>query len=314
MDKNKKMPVIIDCDPGTDDIFAIMMARNIDNFDVRAITAVAGNVTLENTAANALAVTAFVDWDVPVAKGADRPLCCELKTAAEIHGSNGMRGLTLPPTDKQLERELAWDIIYREAKAANGELVVIVLGPFTNVALAVMKYPELKTLIKRIVAMGGTFFSGNTTPASEFNIYVDPEAAEYILQSGIPVYLCPLDVTHKTYITAEEIERIGALGSPQAAFLANVTGLQKLNLNVYTKGRGVALHDPCAVLFASDESIFTYGKCTIGVETQGLITRGKTVCDLWSNIKSGRDNGYVVYDVDREAFIARVMELMSPYR
>ena len=312
MDKLKKIPVVIDCDPGTDDIFALMMARQIANLDVRAITAVAGNVTLENTRRNALRVAAFTDWDVPVAAGAERPLACRLVTAEEVHGANGMHGLSLPETDRTLSSLPAWDVIYNEAKKC-GELTLIAVGPFTNVALAIKKYPDLKQYVSCIVVMGGAFFSGNTTPATEFNVAADPEAAQIVMLSGIPVYMCPLELTHKAYITAEEIEQVRALGSPQAEFLAEVTHRAFPFVSRYSEGLGVPLHDPCAVLFAADDSLFTYEQCSIVVETRGLITRGRTVTDLWSDRQMGLNNGYMVHDIDRTAFIARVMELMGKY-
>ena len=307
-----KMPVVIDCDPGTDDIFALMLAKQLENLDVRAITAVAGNVELSHTSDNALRVAAFLGWDVPVAAGASKPLCGALHTAAEIHGSNGMLGLTLPEPDRGLDSRPAWDVIYEEAVRA-GKLTLIATGPFTNVAIAAQKYPDLGRYVERIVVMGGAFFAGNTTPATEFNVFVDPEATQAMLESGIPVYICPLDVTHKAYITPDEIARVAELGSEQAKFLADVTSRSMAAVGMYAAGRGVPLHDPCAVMFAADESLFTFDRCSAVCETRGRITRGMTVCDLWSDKKLGLNNAYVVHGVDRERFIGRIMELMARY-
>lgn len=310
---NKKIPVLIDCDPGVDDILALMLAYQSEKLDVRAVTVVAGNVELDRTLPNALKVTSLLGWDVPVAKGAEKPLCCELITAAEVHGKDGMLGVTIPDTDKQPVAEPAWDVIWNEAVKSNGELTIIAVGPFTNVALALIKHPELPKYVKRIVIMGGAIFGGNTTPAAEFNVLVDPEAAEIMLHSGIPVYLCPLDVTHKAYITPEESQAIGASDNEKKQFFAKMAGRGFNFVSIYSDGKGVPLHDPCAVLFTEDDSYFTYEKCSVVVETGGLITRGKTVSDLWSDAQMKLDNAYVVYDVDRERFIQRVRELVDKY-
>ncbi len=166
--------------------------------------------------------------------------------------------------------------------------------------------------MKRIVIMGGAAIGGNVTPAAEFNIYVDPEAADMLFQSGIPVYMCGLDVTMKAYITPEELEKVGALGSPQAKLFHDVfQNLQKKALEEW-KQPGVALHDPVAVMYAADDSIFETHHVGIRVETKGEITLGKTVTDLYSD-KQMEHNAYIVMDVDRDAFLKKVMDLMAKY-
>ena len=309
----RKIPVVIDCDPGVDDILALILARRSLRLDVRAITAVAGNVERDRTLANALKVVSFLDWNVPVARGADRPICCPLHTAKEVHGADGMLGVTLPDTDRQPVAEPAWDVIWNEAVRAEGELTLIAVGPLTNVALALARHPDLPRYLKRIVVMGGAFSGGNTTPATEFNIYVDPEAAEMVLHSGVPVVLCPLDVTHKAYITAEEGAAVSRAGVPETELFAKLAVRGIGHGGRYTGGKGAALHDPCAVLFAEDDSYFTYERCSVVVETAGLITRGMTVTDLWSDKQLELNNAYVVYDIDRERFIAHIGELMAQY-
>jgi len=309
----RKIPVVVDCDPGVDDIAALLLARQIEHFDVKAVTTVAGNVKLEHTTKNALELLSFMGWDIPVCKGADRPLTRALVSAEEIHGVGGMGGLTLPSTQKTPEAEPAWDIIHRLAKENPGTLEIIAVGPLTNIAIALAKYPELPGLISRIVIMGGAFLTGNTTAAAEFNIYVDPEAARRVFVSGIPFYLCPLDLTHQGYISEEELGEIGGYGSPQAKFFRDVmmSGYYRA-AEADTGGKGVALHDPMALLFAADASHFTYEECFIGVETQGLLTRGRTVTDCYSD-KQLDNNGFLVQTVKREAFIQHIKTLMKKY-
>ncbi|MCL2580661.1 MAG: nucleoside hydrolase [Oscillospiraceae bacterium] len=307
----KKTPIIIDCDPGIDDIAALLLARQIPHFDVKAITTVAGNVPLAFTTQNALQLLSFMDWDVPLARGAEGPLSRPLETAEDVHGKGGMCGLTLPAANRRPVDLPAWDLIYQIAKREGGKLEIVAVGPLTNIAVALAKYPDLTKLINRITIMGGAFLAGNTTPAAEFNIYVDPEAAKRIFTSGIPFYLCPLDVTHCGYITEEELREIGGFGSKESEFFRDIL-LKGMAMSIYSGGKGVPLHDPLALLFAADPSCFTFTGCFVGVETQGPVTRGKTVTDVYSDKKLDK-NGFYVQTVNRDTFIGHIKNLMSRY-
>jgi len=310
---SERQKVIIDCDPGVDDVFALTLAAKIEGLHVLAITAVAGNVELSYTSANALKTASFIGLkDVPVAKGASAPLDQPLHTAAEVHGVNGLLGLDLPQPERDFDPRPAWDLIYDLCHENPGQVTLIATGPFTNVAIAFLKHPDLNRLLKRIVVMGGAFLAGNTTPATEFNVYVDPEACEIMLHAGVPVFMCPLDVTHKAYITPDEAKMIGALSSPQAELLCELV-LRSAGLSAYANYQGMPLHDPCAVMFAAYPELFTYEKCSIVCETEGLITRGMTVTDEFSDKQMGLDNGYLVYDVDRERFIDGIKKIISAY-
>jgi inosine-uridine nucleoside N-ribohydrolase len=307
-----RVPLIIDCDPGTDDIAALMLAKNMSRFDIKAVTTVSGNVPLEYTTRNALRLLSFLNWDIPVGSGAAKPLTRKAVTAEDIHGKTGMAGLELPETAKAADDRPAWDLIYDMAEQYPGELEIVAIGPLTNIAIALAKYPELVKLVRRIVIMGGGILAGNTTPAAEFNILVDPEAAKRVFTSGIPFWLCPLDVTHEAFVTPKDLEDIRALGSEQARFFAEITS-RALELNkVYTKGRGVALHDPLAMLFAEDESLCGFDECFIGVETKDGLTLGKTVTDCYSDVQL-KPNGRLVQTVERTRFVARIIELMGMY-
>ncbi len=233
-------------------------------------------------------------------------------TASGVHGEDGFGGVEMEIPDDEIPAEKAWDAMYRIAKEQKGELTIVATGPMTNLGIALSKYKELPQLVKRIVIMGGAAIGGNVTPAAEFNIYVDPEAADMLFQSGIPVYMCGLDVTMKAYITPEELEKVGALGSPQAKLFHDVfQNLQKKALEEWEQP-GVALHDPVAVMYAADDSIFETHHVGIRVETKGEITLGKTVTDLYSD-KQMEHNAYIVMDVDRDAFLKKVMDLMAKY-
>lgn len=308
-----KIPVIIDCDPGCDDTLALMLANQIEEFDVLAITTVAGNAPIDYTFKNGRNVMDYIGSNVPVYKGAEKPLMRDLVTAAHIHGEDGMGGVVLPESAKPVETEAAWDVIHRLALEHKGELVLIAVGPMTNVAIALSKYEDLKDLIKHIVIMGGAAIGGNVTPCAEFNIFEDPEAAEMMFNCGIPVYMCGLDVTMESYLTPVEVEQLAALDSKEAKLFHGV--VQKA-LAFYTDllhRPGVAQHDPSAVLFAAYPELFKGEWAGVHVETKGKITSGKTVTDLYSDKQFDVHNTFVVTEVDREAFVKKVFELMGKY-
>jgi len=306
---------IIDCDPGIDDVAALILAAQAAELNVVAITTVAGNVGLATTTANALRTLDFLAWDIPVARGAARPLVSSGSLigtvhAEEVHGVDGLGGVALPETTRPPAAETAWDLIYRTACEHPGELQILALGPLTNLAIAFIRYPDLMVKLKRIIAMGGAILAGNTTPAAEFNFYADPEAAARVLDSGVPVYLCPLDVTHQAYLTREELHQIAELGTPQARLFAELFTGNYDQMAAYADGKGTPLHDPTAVLYAIDPSEFTGRDCFIGVETAGSITRGKTVTDAYSD-KQFIANNYLVETVDREKFVQRICDLLA---
>lgn len=305
----KRIPVIIDCDPGCDDTAALLLAFRCPELDIRAITTVSGNVSLDKTTYNALRVAEVIGTDVRISPGADRPLIREAVYAPHVHGEDGLLGIDLPAPGKKASFYKAWDAIYEEAVAQKGQLEIIALGPLTNIAIALAANHDLAGMIKRIVIMGGAAQGGNVTPCAEFNIYVDPEAASMVFRSGIPLCVCGLDVTLKAYLTAQEIKDIKALGTPQAELFAGVT---QENCEKRFCPAGAPLHDPAAVLFAADSSYFTVQRCWMGVETKGTITLGKTVTDCWSDAQK-EPNVDLVLDVDRERFAAKVKELMGKY-
>lgn len=308
----RKIPVVIDCDPGLDDAAALLMAFRCSHLDIRAITTVAGNVELEKTTANALKICSFIGADVPIASGAGKPLFRKLTTAAHVHGPDGLKGVVLPESHLSPSSEPAWDLIHRIAVECGGELELITLGPLTNIAIALAKYADLPRLIKRILMMGGSSSYGNTTPAAEFNVYVDPEAADKVLQCGIPVYMCGLNLTFQAYLTGEEIHRIGQIDNPYARFMENVTACDlERNMNNYGLN-GVPMHDPCPVLLAEFPELFRWQKCWIRVETESDLTLGKTVTDYYSDAQR-EPNAYLVTEIDREGFVEKVLQLFAAY-
>lgn len=308
----ERRPVFIDCDPGIDDAVALMMAFQAAELDVRGISAVAGNVGLERTLGNALKIVELSGAAAPVYAGADRPMFGAPITAEHFHGEDGLLGAELPAPVRMPEAGPAWEALRREAEAWGGALEVVATGPLTNLGIALSLYPELAGLVRCVTMMGGAAAFGNTTPAAEFNVLADPEAAELVFRSGIPVVMCGLDVTHSTYITAREVEELAALGSVQARLAAYFmgSGIEE-NARQFRTG-GAPLHDPCAMMYAIDRSLFESKPCWIGVERHGKVTRGKTVTDAYSDAKRTA-NARLVTGSDREGFIRRMMELFVGY-
>ena len=308
----KKFPMLLDCDTGVDDAVAILLTKYLNTLELKAVTTVAGNVEVEHTTRNTIQVLELAGMEqIPVYRGAEKPLLCEAVTAHHVHGQNGLNDMVLPKPKREPEKMPAWDAIYEYAKEYQGELVVVAIGPLTNLALAIAKYKELPKLLKRIVIMGGAAVGGNVTPSAEFNVYADPEAADMVFTCGAPVYMCGLDVTMRAYLSAEELDEIAALGSKQAVFTRDVMqGILKF-YRTY-KLAGVAFHDPVTVLYADDDSYFQTDFAGVRVETKGRLTRGKTVTDLYSD-KQMEHNAYVVTNVDRDIFKKRVFEIMAKY-
>ena len=309
----KQIPVIIDCDPGVDDTLALLLAQQIDTLEVKAITTVAGNAPITHTFRNGRDVMDYIGAEIPVYRGAEKPLLRTLKTAAHIHGEDGMGGVVLPESKQPVETEAAWDAIHRIALEEKGELTLIAVGPMTNLAIALSKYEDLPQLIQRVVIMGGAAIGGNVTPCAEFNIYEDPEAAEMLFTSGIPVHMCGLDVTMEAYMTREEIEGLATLGSKEAKLFHAVEQKALAFYDEILHRPGVALHDPTAVLYAAYSDLFEGEWCGVRIETKGAITTGKTVTDLYSDKQFEEKNTFLITKVDRKAFVEKVSALMAKY-
>ena len=307
------VPVWIDTDTGVDDAVALITAVFLERegvLDIRGVSSVCGNVEEERTFENTRNVLHLCGRDdIPVYPGAKSPLMVPLETAKYVHGTNGLGGAEIEESPAKRETLPACDAIYRAASEAPGELELILLGPETNAATALRKYPDLPDLLKRIVIMGGADVGGNKTPAAEFNIYVDPHAAQTVFKSGVPVIMCGLDVTMKAHLTSEEIKELEASDSKACRLFAESTGPVREFTRKYCEA-DFFLHDACPVLYAAYPHLFTGQEAGVFVETRGTITRGKTVSDRDTDIKFGIKNTFVVLDLDRAAFAKIVMSAL----
>jgi purine nucleosidase len=297
--------IIIDTDPGQDDAVAILLAlASPEELEVLGVVAVAGNVGLQQNAINALKVVELSGrTDVPVFAGCSRPLRRPLITAEHVHGDTGLNGPTLPdPTLKLGDRHgVDWII---ETLLANdpGAVTICTLGPLTNVAMALIKEPSIAPRIAEIVMMGGAYFEvGNITPAAEFNIYVDPEAADIVLRSGVPVTILPLDVTHQVQSTPERLEKIRALGnrSGQAVY-DMLTFSEGFDLKKYG-WRGAPLHDPTVIAWLLAPELFAGRHCNVEIELRSELTVGMTVADYW-HVTGKPHNARFLRSADADGF------------
>lgn len=306
--------VLLDCDPGHDDAMAILLAAASPALDLVAITTVAGNQTLDKTTLNARRVCSLAGIaDVPVAAGCERPLERPLEVAEHIHGASGLDGVAWDEPTLPLDPRHAVDVIVTAALSDDPRpLTVVAVGPLTNLATALRRAPQIAARIERISIMGGAIGLGNHTPSAEFNIYVDPEAADKVLASGIPITLVPLEVTHQARATDEVLERIAALGTPVAQA---AVALMRFFADTYRSEFGLdspPVHDPCAVAAVIDPAIVETRAMHVEVDTASSVSRGRTSCDVYA--KSGRAaNAEVGIGLDVERYWELMVAALASY-
>ncbi|MEX0497020.1 pyrimidine-specific ribonucleoside hydrolase RihA [Raoultella terrigena] len=308
------LPIILDCDPGHDDAIAIVLALASPELDVKAITSSAGNQTPEKTLRNVLRMLTLLQrQDIPVAGGARKPLMRELIIADNVHGESGLDGPALPEPDFAPQNCTAVELMAKTLRESPQPVTIVATGPQTNVALLLNGHPELHDKIARIVMMGGAMVLGNWQPAAEFNIYVDPEAAEIVFQSGIPVVMAGLDVTHRAQIHDMDIERFRQVGNPIATIVAELLDFfMEYHKDAKWGFTGAPLHDPCTIAWLLKPELFTCVERWVGVETQGKYTQGMTVVDYYF-LTGNQPNTTVLLDVDREGFVDLLAERLAFY-
>ncbi|WP_075291006.1 nucleoside hydrolase [Pararhizobium arenae] len=306
--------IIIDTDPGQDDAAAIMLALGSpDELDVLGITTVAGNVPLALTSRNARVVCELCDRrDVKVYEGAERPLLRQLVTAEHVHGKTGLDGPVVDEPTMQVEAQHAVDFIIETIRAHEaGTVTLCTLGALTNIAHALQKAPEIAPRVRELVMMGGGFFEGgNITPAAEFNIYVDPDAAKIIFASGIPIVMMPLDVTHKVLTYKSRVEKIRAIGSRPAVAMAEMLDFfERFDIEKYGSDGG-PLHDPTVIAYLLRPELFKGRDCNVEIETASELTVGMTVVDWWQ-VTDRKHNAKVMREVDDQGFFDLLTERLA---
>jgi len=309
------LPIILDCDPGHDDAIALVLALASPELEVKAVTSSAGNQTPDKTLRNVLRMlTLLKRSDIPVAGGAVKPLMRDLIIADNVHGETGLDGPALPEPGFAPQNCTAVELMAKVLRESPEPVTLVATGPQTNVALLLNSHPELHAKIARIVIMGGAMGLGNWTPAAEFNIYVDPEAAEIVFQSGIPVVMAGLDVTHRAQIMADEIERFRAINNPVARTVAELLDFFMEYHKTEKWGfQGAPLHDPCTIAWLLKPEIFTTARRWVGVEMQGKYTQGMTVVDYFM-LSGNEPNTDIMLDIDRQAFVDLLAERLAFYQ
>jgi purine nucleosidase len=306
--------IIIDTDPGQDDAVAILLAlASPEELDVVAITTVAGNVPLEKTSVNALKMVELAGrTEVPVYAGSAQPMVRRLRTAEHVHGATGIDGADLPEPATPLADGHAVDaIIDILMDAEPGSVTLCPLGPLTNVGTALDREPRIAARIREIVLMGGGFFEGgNTTPAAEFNIYVDPHAADIVFRSGVRITVMPLDVTHRALMVPQHMERFAAIDTPVGRAVHGMLRFyERYDVDKYGI-EGGPLHDPCVIAHLLRPGMFRGRLVSVAVETTSELTMGMTVVDWW-NMTPDPPNAVWMREVDAEAYYDLLVERLS---
>jgi pyrimidine-specific ribonucleoside hydrolase len=307
------IPVLLDCDPGVDDAAGILLAFARPELDVRALTTVGGNTSVTHTTRNALDLLAYAGISgIPVAQGADRALMRPFLLGTHIHGATGFGGVSLPHADAAPIAIPAVDLIAQTVRESVAPVVLVPTGPLPNIALFLMLYPELKPKIARICLMGGDVDRGNATPAAEANFRNDPEAARIVFQSGIPITMVGLNVTHRALFTAEHIAWLRGTGRRVAALFADMLEFRMQAYGEQYAITGAPLHDPLAVGTVFQPEIVQMQQCPVDIETDGRFTSGRSVVDL-TGVTGKKPNADVALDVDVAAFTTMLLEAIATY-
>ena len=305
-----KKKIIIDTDPGQDDAVALLLALASKELEILGVTCVAGNVPLSLTSENARKILELTRYtEIPVFAGADRPIKRTLVTAEHVHGKTGIDGPVLEkPKIKLQSKEAIEFIIETILSYPKDEITLCTLGPLTNIGLAFQREPRIKTLIKEIIMMGGGFFEGgNITPAAEFNIYVDPEAAAEVLVSGIPITMLPLDVTHRALTSRSRIESFRKIGNKAGIATAEMLDFfERFDVEKYGS-EGGPLHDPNVIAYLLRPEFYEGKYVNVEIEVGSDLTRGMTVVDWW-NVTTRKKNVYYIDKVKDEEFFNFLIE------
>jgi inosine-uridine nucleoside N-ribohydrolase len=305
----KPTPIILDCDPGHDDAIALLLALASPELELVGVTTVCGNQTIEKTTANALRLLEFAGrGDIPVHRGADRPLLRELSVAAHVHGESGLDGPDLPAASGTAQPGHAVDFLAQQIRARDGRITLIPTGPLTNIALLLALHPDARP--ERIVLMGGSIGEGNRTPAAEFNIWADPEAAKRVFASGLDTTMIGLDVTHQALITDAHTERMRAAGRTGRLVAELMDFYSRFHRHMYPDLAGSPMHDPVAVAHVLQPGLVEAKRARIDVDCGWEQGRGRTNVD-WRGRAGEEPNASVGVGIDAEAFAELVISRIS---
>lgn len=310
----KQRKIIIDCDPGQDDAVMLLLALACPlEFELLGITTVAGNVPLDLTQRNARIMCELAGrTDVPVYAGCEKPMRRRLMTAENVHGKTGIDGVEIYQPSMVLQDKHAVDFIIETLlEAEENSITLVPTGPLTNIGSAIQKQPAILSGIKEIVLMGGAMREGgNTTPCAEFNILVDPDAAQIVMHCGRPLTIVPLDVTHQALVTQSRIAQIRALDTPVATAIVGMMEFFNRYDSEKYGSEGAPLHDPCTIAYLLKPELFKGKLCNVEVETESRLTLGHTAVDFWAVTKRIRNANWI-YQMDADGFFSLLLERLD---
>lgn len=310
-----KVPFILDTDPGIDDAMAIMLLGSDENLDIKAITVVAGNVGLEHTSNNARNLAKICGIHTRISLGADKPMIVPQEKAEHVHGINGLKGIELEQSDQEFDEMRAWDVIYEEAVKAQGKLHLCAIGPLTNIALAILKYPDLPGLVDKMTIMGGAQTWGNHSEYGEFNIWGDPHAADIVFKSGMKIAMIDLDIINlHTELSDDDLRDFMAIPTSVSSFSDQLYTVY-IDNESHKDENGMGYHGVCdcvAAAYVIDPTIFEGKDYFVQVETQGKSTFGQTIVD-W-NGKWGKEPNTIVFSKsDKKRYKELLMKMTNYY-
>ena len=306
----KPIPLILDCDPGHDDALAMILAAHNPALNLLGITTVSGNGGIAKVTLNARRVATLANINVPIAEGAGKAILGAIEEASDIHGESALDGAELPEPKIELSALHAVDLMAKLIKDHSEPVTLVATGPLTNIALFLKMYPQLKNRVAEIVFMGGSASRGNRTPYAEFNIWMDPEAADVVLRSGLPLTMCGLDVTHQALVTKEIFTALEQMGTPLSS---TIIGLLKFFAKTYDEVFEMPdppLHDPVAIALLIDRSVVKSRHVNVQVELSGPLTRGATVVDIYQRLGEPA-NCNVALDLDFDKFWSMMLDAIS---
>ena len=309
-----KERIIFDTDPGIDDALALLLLATSPEISLEAITVTHGNTSMSKCLANALRIADLVGLgEVPIAAGAIEPLVKELSVAEETHGDGGLGYAHLPDSTRSVDSRLAHDLIIELVRRNPGEMTLLCVGPMTNIALALLKAPDIAPMIKRIIAMGGAIhYPGNATPQSEYNVFCDPESYDIVLRSGIEFTLVPLDVTYQCLFTTDHLALMGDVRSDIRTFIADSTRFYMEFHAEYQDIQGCAINDPLAAALLIKPDLVKYREYFVEVELRSATSKAKTIADHFA-ATGKKPNCRVAMEVDVPAFMSLFIDRMKRF-
>ena len=306
-----KQKILIDCDPGHDDAIAIMLAGSAKNIEILGICVESGNQTLEKTGRNTLNIIQYLDINVPVALGGGKPLKREPMICAEIHGETGLDGFPFSDLHVQYSPLTAVELM-RDLLNKNDKVTIVPTGPLTNVAQLLIKYPEVKSHIKRIVLMGGSMGYGNVSPAAEFNILCDPEAADVVFNSELEIYMLGLDVTRQALVLPNVMSKMSQIDNKAGKLFISLMTVFNENQKKIFGHSGAPLHDPATIISLINPDVFTFQKMNVVIDVTGGPSYGRTNCDRFDYLHQPH-NAYVATDINVKQYWQEVYKGLKAY-